>query len=246
MRVAIGSPGRPLTRSRTSRCVRSDRRRARCGCSNATRACSFCRRSGGDEAGGRTARRRSPAAGHRAAMLLRSALTSTARLVAATGQRQVDDAERDRRPPGAARGSAGHRRCGRTVSRPEAVADAADGEDELRLARVGARASRAGGGRARRSCAARGSPRRPRRLEQHAGEKTRPGLAASVRSSSNSTYVSCTARRPLHVAPARGRSAARRARSPPRRPAARSESTRGRSSARTRLRNSRIENGFVM
>ena len=76
------------------------------------------------------------------------------------------------------------------VAVAEAVADAAHREDVLRLLRRRARASRAGGGCGRRSCAGRGRRSRPRSARAAPrGVNTRPGLRASTPRISNSTNV---------------------------------------------------------
>jgi hypothetical protein len=85
----------------------------------------------------------------------------------------------------------------------------------------------------------------PQRLEQRLARVDAAGLAASVRSSSNSRYVSWTARPETS-----DRALARSIRTPSTSMASLLAPAGGscarRSAARTRLRNSRIAKGFVM
>ena len=108
-----------------------------------------------------------------------------------------------------------------------------------------ARSSRAGGARGRRSCAARGS-RLHSRSSSWRREKTRPGEDEQAEEPELDE-------RQLHVPPVRHDRAARHVDAHARDvdhlvvvPVARARRGRAAQQARTRLRNSLIENGFVM
>ena len=103
-------------------------------------------------------------------------------------ERARDD-ERSARQPGADAARRRHRV-------PEAVADAAHGVDQLGLARVALEllAQMADVDVDRARLAVLGAA--PERLEQHLARVDAPGMRREERSSSNSTYVSCTARPP--------------------------------------------------
>ena len=131
---------------------------------------------------------------------------------------------------------------------PEAVADAAHGEDQLGLARVAlellAQVADVDVDRARLAVVGVA----PERLEQHpAAVDTRPGAQPACAAARTRRTSAATAFPPTSTVRRRGRSRAPSASSTSLRRACRAAAVAARrSSARTRLRNSRIENGFVM
>ncbi len=167
--------------------------------------------------------------------------------LAATGRRRGRRTRAPPRRPGAAPGSAERRRFGSVSRLSQPVAGAADGQDQLRLARVLLdllpqvanmdvdRARLPVGGvapdRLQQRASAEDLPRlsdeRPQQLELDVRELERAAVDRSPR-----------------AGPGRATGCPRRARRPRGRRGGRAPARRR--SARTRLRNSRIENGFVM